>query len=168
MKFVLLTNFKLLTIASHFLLNITEHETVSANHYENSPIQIYRKFHLQKLKIFRWKTRRGGSNGYSQSMFWAEIRKIMYTPVNPVKVGFKGVKIIKACLCNEIWDCKLLWAFSYLIAEKNSCSAKLSIKTFYNPGAWFCDRLTPWNIYKNYRQPAGCFPFVVFMMVHHS
>ena len=25
-------------------------------HYENSPIQIYRKFHLQKLKIFRWKT----------------------------------------------------------------------------------------------------------------
>ena len=26
---------------------------------------------------------RGGSNGYPQSMFWAEIRKIMYTPVNP-------------------------------------------------------------------------------------
>ena len=29
---------------------------VSFPHYENSPIQIYRKFHLQKLKIFRWKT----------------------------------------------------------------------------------------------------------------
>ena len=27
--------------------------------------------------------RRGGSNEYPQSMFWAEIRKIMYTPVNP-------------------------------------------------------------------------------------
>ena len=27
----------------------------------------------------RW----GGSNKYPQSMFWAEIRKIMYTPVNP-------------------------------------------------------------------------------------
>ena len=27
--------------------------------------------------------RRGGSNVYPQSMFWAEIRKIMYTPVNP-------------------------------------------------------------------------------------
>ena len=26
---------------------------------------------------------RGGSNEYSQSMFLAEIRKIMYTPVNP-------------------------------------------------------------------------------------
>ena len=27
--------------------------------------------------------RRGGSNEYTQSMFLAEIRKIMYTPVNP-------------------------------------------------------------------------------------
>ena len=27
--------------------------------------------------------RRGGSNVYPQSMFWAEIRKITYTPVNP-------------------------------------------------------------------------------------
>ena len=26
---------------------------------------------------------RGGSNEYPQSMFWAEIRKIIYTPVNP-------------------------------------------------------------------------------------
>ena len=25
----------------------------------------------------------GGSNEYPQSMFWTEIRKIMYTPVNP-------------------------------------------------------------------------------------
>ena len=27
--------------------------------------------------------RRGGSNEYLQSMFWAEIWKIIYTPVNP-------------------------------------------------------------------------------------
>ena len=27
--------------------------------------------------------RRGGSNEYPQSTFWAEIRKIMHTPVNP-------------------------------------------------------------------------------------
>ena len=26
--------------------------------------------------------RRGGSNEHPQSVFWAEIRKIMYTPVN--------------------------------------------------------------------------------------
>ena len=41
--------------------------------------------------------RRGGSNEYPQSMFWAEIWKITY-PCKPqfyyIKVGFKGVKII--------------------------------------------------------------------------
>ena len=67
------------------------------------PIKIYRKFHLQKLKIFRLKTsdiyhmsaqnidcgysleppRRGGSNEYHNLWFWAEIKKIMYTPINP-------------------------------------------------------------------------------------
>ena len=72
-------------------------------HYENTPIQIYRKFHLQKTENFQIKNsdifrisaqnidcgysleppRRGGSNEYPQSMFYAVIRKIMYTPVNP-------------------------------------------------------------------------------------
>ena len=37
--------------------------------------------------------RRGGFNEYTQSIFWAEIRNIMYTP-SYIKVGFKGVKII--------------------------------------------------------------------------
>ena len=61
------------------------------------------KFYQQKMKIFREKKsdifrisaqnidcgysleppRRGDSNKYPQSMFWAEIRRIMYTPVNP-------------------------------------------------------------------------------------
>ena len=75
----------------------------SAQHYENMPIQIYWKFYHQKMKIWDKKksdifhisaqnincgyslepSRRGGSNEYPQSMFWAEIRKILYTPVNP-------------------------------------------------------------------------------------
>ena len=58
-------------------------------HYENMPIQIYRKFHLQKLKIFKQKNsdilhvfaqnidceysleppRRGGSNEYHNLCF---------------------------------------------------------------------------------------------------
>ena len=66
-------------------------------------IQLYWKFYHQKMKNFRKKKiwffpisaqnmdcvysleppRRGGSNEYPQSMFWANIRKIMYTPVNP-------------------------------------------------------------------------------------
>ena len=72
-------------------------------HYENTPIQIYRNFHLQNIENFQIKNsdifhtfaqnidcgysleppRRGGSNEYPQSMFWANIRKILYTPVNP-------------------------------------------------------------------------------------
>ena len=35
--------------------------------------------------------RRGGSNEYPQSMFWTEIRKIMYNPVNPVLLYKSGV-----------------------------------------------------------------------------
>ena len=74
-----------------------------AIHYEKTPIQIYWKFQHQKNEDFQIKNsdivhisaqnidcgysleppRRGGSNEYPQSMFWAEIRKIKYTPVNP-------------------------------------------------------------------------------------
>ena len=35
--------------------------------------------------------RRGGSNEYPQSMFLAEIRKILYTPVNPSFTFKSGV-----------------------------------------------------------------------------
>ena len=65
---------------------------IAKNYYENTPIQIYRKFLLQKLKIFQIKNsdifhisaqnidcgysleppRRGGSNEYPQSMFCAK------------------------------------------------------------------------------------------------
>ena len=77
--------------------------TSGPKHYENAPFQIHWKFYHQKMAIFQIKNsdifhisaqnidcgysleppRRGGSNEYAQSMFWAEIRKIMYTPVNP-------------------------------------------------------------------------------------
>ena len=82
------------------------------------PIQIYRKFYLQKLKTFRYKNsdifhisaqnidcgysleppRRGGSNEYSQSMYLSRDKENNVYPCKPqfiyVKVGFKGVKII--------------------------------------------------------------------------
>ena len=89
--------------------------------YENTPIQIYWKFCNQKKERFQIKKkswyffyisaqnidcgysleppRRGGSNEYPQSMFWAEIRKIMYTPVNPgfiiLKWGLRGSKLYR-------------------------------------------------------------------------
>ena len=71
--------------------------------YENTPIQIYTenfttkkwKFSDKNSDIFHTSAqnidcgysleppRRGGSNEYPQSMFWAETRKIMYTLANP-------------------------------------------------------------------------------------
>ena len=84
------------------------------------PIQIYRKFLLQKLKIFRLKKtdifhisaqnidrgysleppRWGGSKEYPQSMFLSRNKKNNVYPCKPqfymyyIKVGFKGVNII--------------------------------------------------------------------------
>ena len=89
-----------------------------AFHYENTPIQIYRKFHPQKTENFQIKNsdifhisaqnidcgypleppRRGGSNEYQQSMFLSRNKKNNVYPCKPqfyyIKVGFKGVKII--------------------------------------------------------------------------
>ena len=88
-------------------------------HYENTPIQIYGKFHLPKTENFQIKNsdifyisvqnidcgysleppRRGCSNEYPQSMVYAVIRKIMYTPVNPsftiLKWGLRGSKLYR-------------------------------------------------------------------------
>ena len=87
---------------------------ISPTHYENTPIQMYRKFHLQKLKIFRYKNsdifhisaqnidceysleppRRGGSNEYPQSMFLSRNKKNNVYPCKPqfyyIKVGLRG------------------------------------------------------------------------------
>ena len=72
-------------------------------HNETTSFQIYWKFYLKKLKKSDKKNsdifyvsaqnidcgysleppRRGGSNEIPQSMFRAEIRKIIFTPVNP-------------------------------------------------------------------------------------
>ena len=72
---------------THKITNIGD--SVSLSHYENTPIQLYRKVHLQKLKKISIKNsdifyisaqnidcgysleppRRGGSNEYPQSMF---------------------------------------------------------------------------------------------------
>ena len=58
--------------------------------------------------------RRGGSNEYHNLCFWAEIRKIMYTPVNPSftiqKRGLRGSKLYRRVFV-MIWQCfkLLIW-----------------------------------------------------------
>ena len=88
-------------------------------HYENTPIQIYRKFHLQNCKFSDKKKnpdnfhisaqnidcgysleppRRGGSNEYLQYMFLSKNKKRNVYPRKPqfyyIKVGFTEDKII--------------------------------------------------------------------------
>ena len=86
----------------------------SRKYYENTPIQIYRKFHLQKLNFldkkllyfFKFSAQNihcgyllepphRRSNGYPQSMFCSRKKeKILYDPAHPIffciKVGFEG------------------------------------------------------------------------------
>ena len=75
----------------------------AGEHYENTPIQIYRKFRLKKNENFQIKNsdifhisaqnidcgyslepaHRGSSDEYHNLCFCAQIRIIMYTPLNP-------------------------------------------------------------------------------------
>ena len=91
-------------------------------HYENTPIQIYWKFYHQKLYIKNSDIlhisaqnidcgysleppQRGSSNEYPQSMFLSRNKKNNVFSCKPqfynIKVGFKGVKIVQACFCDE-------------------------------------------------------------------
>ena len=60
------------------------------NHYENTPIQTYRKFHLPKSEIFQIKksdifhiSTQNIDGIRVRTASAREIRKIIYTPVNP-------------------------------------------------------------------------------------
>ena len=120
-------------------------------HYENTLIQIYRTFHLQKLKIFRQKKHwyflisaknidcgcslepphRGGYNEYPQSMFLGEIRKIMYTPVNPsIKVGLRGSILYRRVFVMAQWG---FWSVGahvrrYDSSAQSACCVYISVQ----------------------------------------
>ena len=92
--------------------------TSTSLHYENTPIQIFRKFRLKKTENFQIKNsdiflisaqnidcgyslkppHRGGSNEYPQSMLLSRNKINNVYPYKPqfyyIKVGFKGVNII--------------------------------------------------------------------------
>ena len=47
---------------------------------------------ITKTRLFKYiEEFRGGSNEYLQSMFWAEIRKVMCTPVNSSLLFKSGI-----------------------------------------------------------------------------
>ena len=55
---------------------------------------------------------RGGSNGYTQSMFWNKNKKNRYTPTNAIffyiKVGFKGVYFSWICFPDALHVCVIV------------------------------------------------------------
>ena len=70
------------TVDSKGLISITK--TRLFKYTENFTTQNW-KFSDKNSNIFHISAQNidcGGSNVYPQSMFWAEIRKMMYTPVN--------------------------------------------------------------------------------------
>ena len=100
---------KIRNIPKYISLNICflelseEFPRTRKQHYENTPIQTYRKFYLQKVKLFRKiisdifhisaqnidcgyslePPRRGGSNEYPQSMFLSRNKKNNVYPCKP-------------------------------------------------------------------------------------
>ena len=111
------------------LTKVTDLETLSAEtsienaveagykHYENTPIQIYRKFSDKKTDIFCISAQnidcgcllelpqRGSSNKYLQSMFLSRNKKNNVYPCKPqfycIKVRFKGFRILQVCFRDE-------------------------------------------------------------------
>ena len=73
-----------MTLRKHAYSNIKK---ISPPKTENFQIKNSDSFHISAQNIDCGYSleppRRGGSNEYPQSMFLAEIRKIMYTPINP-------------------------------------------------------------------------------------
>ena len=62
-------------------------ENFTSKNWKFSDKKIWNFFHIsvQNIDCGYWlePPHRGSSNEYPQSMFWAEIRKLTYTPVNP-------------------------------------------------------------------------------------
>ena len=156
-------------------------------HYENTPIQIYWKFYNPKKGNFQLKNaniflisaqnidcgysleppRRGGSNEYPQSMFWAEIRKIMYTPVNPSfiiqKWGLWGSKLYRhVFVMQRIWNLKAMTGthdsfqvmsgvyktnMQALFTYPLRCAANKDSDLPAHPRIMIESSLSPWRIY---------------------
>ena len=87
--------FTFLLLRHYLIFTLFITKTRLFKYIENFISKNWKKFQIKKLRYFHISAqnidcgysleppRRGGSSEYPQSMFWSEIRKIMYTPVNP-------------------------------------------------------------------------------------
>ena len=65
-----------------FVFGMTQPQPLGS-HYENTPIQVYWKFYNLKKENFQINNSDIFYTSTHNLCFWAEIIKIMYTPVNP-------------------------------------------------------------------------------------
>ena len=88
---------------------------------------------------------RGGSNEYPQSMFWAEIRKLMYTPVNPsftiLKWGLRGSKLYRHVFV-MLWPTLLTVVLPVVFLCSDVSSYQNIITTFLADLVLFINSLT--------------------------
>ena len=68
---------------------LKETKEKKTTHYENTPIQIYRIFHLQNIKLFRYKNADIFYLSAQNIDCWYSLELLYY-----IKLGFMGVKII--------------------------------------------------------------------------
>ena len=116
--------------------------SLSTSHYENTPIQIYTNFSPLKTENFQIKNsdifhisaqnidcgysleppRRGGSNEYPQSMFWAKKKTNNVYPCKPqfycIKVGFKGSKLYRHVFVMSTSKAVLYISVNHLLHSK--------------------------------------------------
>ena len=95
--------------------------------------------------------RRGGSNEYHNLCFWAEIRKIMYTPVNPSftiwKWGWRGSKLYRFVFvmyakkwlwqnCNIHFQSLKYTIFVYIFSQIYSCTFNRHLESKFYFSGW--------------------------------
>ena len=87
--------------------NCTLRKHANSNILKILPAKI-ETFQIKKFLYFTyfWSNHRGGSNEYPQSIFLSRNKKKNVYPCKPqfyyIKVGFKGVKIIRACFRDDL------------------------------------------------------------------
>ena len=94
--------------------------------------------------------RRGGSNEYSQSMFWAEIRKLMYTPVNPSftiqKWGLRGSTLYRyVFLMERGYRLKVIFHYSDSLNLASSMKKCPILKKNMNSAKTLRDYVVRWR-----------------------
>ena len=125
-------------ITKTYLFKYTENFTTKKWKFSDKKILIF--FHVSAQNIdceySSEPPRRGGSDEYPQSMFWAEISEKMYTPVNPsftiLKWGLRGSKLYRHVFVMYCCTRKILYSNSKWITCRQTDAFWFNTFFFFN------------------------------------